>query len=85
VTTKRPRCKTPGCGRAIPKGGEGVPEVCPHCIVQEQLTEGRRAATMREIAADQRVRDANSRSEAAERLVYSLLHAKYGARSGDSR
>ena len=29
---KRPVCETPGCGRPIPKGGEGVPEICPTCL-----------------------------------------------------
>ncbi len=26
------RCDTPGCGRPIPKGGEGCPEICPKCL-----------------------------------------------------
>ena len=30
--SKRPICETPGCGRAIPKGGEGHPEICPDCL-----------------------------------------------------
>ena len=25
-------CDTPGCGRPIPKGGEGHPEICPKCL-----------------------------------------------------
>jgi hypothetical protein len=25
-------CDTPGCGRAIPNGGEGHPEICPTCL-----------------------------------------------------
>ena len=29
---KRPICETPGCGRTIPKGGEGHPETCPTCL-----------------------------------------------------
>jgi hypothetical protein len=29
---KRPTCDTPGCGRPIPKGGEGYPEICPRCL-----------------------------------------------------
>lgn len=28
----RPKCDTPGCGRVIPKGGEGHPEICPVCL-----------------------------------------------------
>jgi hypothetical protein len=28
----RPVCETPGCGRRIPKGGEGHPETCPVCL-----------------------------------------------------
>ena len=28
----RPTCDTPGCGREIPKGGEGHPEICPTCL-----------------------------------------------------
>ena len=28
----RPVCDTPGCGRPIPKGGEGYPEICPTCL-----------------------------------------------------
>ena len=27
-----PTCETPGCGRSIPPGGEGVPETCPACL-----------------------------------------------------
>jgi hypothetical protein len=29
---RRPTCDTPGCGRSIPKGGEGHPEICPRCL-----------------------------------------------------
>jgi len=29
---KLPTCDTPGCGRPIPKGGEGHPEICPTCL-----------------------------------------------------
>lgn len=29
---KRPTCDTPGCGREIPVGGEGHPEICPTCL-----------------------------------------------------
>ena len=29
---KRPICDTPGCGRKIPVGGEGHPEICPTCL-----------------------------------------------------
>ena len=32
--SKRTTCDTPGCGREIPKGGEGLPEICPTCLVQ---------------------------------------------------
>jgi hypothetical protein len=28
----RPICDTPGCGRPIPVGGEGHPEICPACL-----------------------------------------------------
>ena len=28
----RPRCETPGCGRPIPTGGEGHPQICPTCL-----------------------------------------------------
>lgn len=28
----RPICDTPGCGRTIPVGGEGHPEICPKCL-----------------------------------------------------
>ena len=35
--TKRPTCDTPGCGRPIPKGGEGHPEICPVCLACLQL------------------------------------------------
>jgi hypothetical protein len=30
--SKRPTCDTPGCGRPIPVGGEGHPEICPTCL-----------------------------------------------------
>jgi hypothetical protein len=33
---KRPICETPGCGRTIPKGGEGHPEMCPVCLEVER-------------------------------------------------
>jgi predicted RNA-binding Zn-ribbon protein involved in translation (DUF1610 family) len=29
---KRPTCDTPKCGRPIPVGGEGHPEICPACL-----------------------------------------------------
>jgi hypothetical protein len=29
------KCDTPGCGKAIPKGGEGHPEICPQCLRKE--------------------------------------------------
>lgn len=32
MMTERPICETPGCGRTIPKGGEGHPETCPTCL-----------------------------------------------------
>ncbi len=32
----RPTCETPGCGKPIPKGGEGHPEICPDCLVLEE-------------------------------------------------
>jgi hypothetical protein len=32
--SKRPTCDTPGCGRPIPEGGEGCPEICPTCLAQ---------------------------------------------------
>ncbi|MFI4971164.1 MAG: hypothetical protein ACHP7H_00675 [Hyphomicrobiales bacterium] len=31
----RPTCETPGCGKSIPLGGEGVPGVCSACINEE--------------------------------------------------
>ena len=34
---KRPTCDTPGCGRPIPRGGEGHPEICPVCLACLQL------------------------------------------------
>ena len=33
----RPICDTPGCGRSIPVGGEGHPQICPHCLQQEHI------------------------------------------------
>jgi hypothetical protein len=35
----RPTCETPGCGRQIPIGGEGSPEMCPKCIADELALE----------------------------------------------
>ena len=32
MATKQPICDTPGCGRTVPKGGEGHPEICPVCL-----------------------------------------------------
>lgn len=31
-SSARPTCETPGCGREIPVGGEGSPEICPKCL-----------------------------------------------------
>jgi hypothetical protein len=31
----RPTCDTPGCGKPIPVGGEGHPEICPDCLREE--------------------------------------------------
>lgn len=72
---KRPTCDTPGCGRAIPVGGEGHPEICPSCLAAQAMI--RREVTLRESACEQKVVSANARAEAAERLVYSLLKAHY--------
>jgi hypothetical protein len=33
----RPICDTPGCGREIPVGGEGHPEICPTCLAAIRL------------------------------------------------
>ena len=35
--SKRPTCDTPGCGRPIPKGGEGDLEICPVCLAALQM------------------------------------------------
>lgn len=35
----RPICETPGCGRPIPIGGEGCPEICPDCLVLLEIAE----------------------------------------------
>lgn len=35
---RRPVCDTPGCGREIPVGGEGSPEICPTCLAKEADT-----------------------------------------------
>jgi hypothetical protein len=35
--SERPVCDTPGCGREIPIGGEGHPEICPVCLDQEAV------------------------------------------------
>lgn len=32
MSKRRPKCDTPGCGRTIPVGGEGHPEICPVCL-----------------------------------------------------
>lgn len=37
----RPTCETPGCGREIPIGGEGYPEICPTCLRDEATRAGR--------------------------------------------
>lgn len=77
--SKQPTCDTHGCGRPIPRGGEGHPQICPRCLDAAALHEGRRAVTMREVEADRRVRVSEIRAEAAERLALSLLLSKYGA------
>lgn len=33
----RPVCDTPKCGRKIPVGGEGHPEICPACLEDMKL------------------------------------------------
>lgn len=33
----QPVCDTPGCGRPIPPGGEGHPEICPTCLACLEL------------------------------------------------
>lgn len=40
-------CDTPGCGRPIPAGGEGHPEICPKCLDDEEAQ--RRSAPPRPI------------------------------------
>jgi hypothetical protein len=30
--SERPTCDTTGCGKPIPVGGEGHPEICPDCL-----------------------------------------------------
>ena len=49
---KRPTCDTPGCGRPIPVGGEGHPEICPTCLERLSRDEAVRA----EAEKDYRVR-----------------------------
>jgi hypothetical protein len=36
VAEALPTCDTPGCGREIPVGGEGHPEICPTCLAAER-------------------------------------------------
>jgi hypothetical protein len=73
---KRPTCDTPGCGRPIPVGGEGHPEICTACLSAKASL--LREITMREMELEVRVQSSKAHLEAAERLAYALLRAKYG-------
>jgi hypothetical protein len=44
--SKRPTCDTPGCGREIPVGGEGHPEICPMCLYWMREVDRVRAAAV---------------------------------------
>lgn len=44
--SNRPTCDTPGCGKPIPKGGEGHPEICPTCL--DRLAQDIRVRTLAE-------------------------------------
>lgn len=43
----RPTCDTPGCGRPIPIGGEGSPEICPKCLDDMAARNAKPAAKVR--------------------------------------
>lgn len=43
---KRPKCDTPGCGRPIPVGGEGHPEICPKCLAEQHAAALKRHASV---------------------------------------
>lgn len=44
---KRPVCETPGCGRKIPFGGEGSPEICKVCLAALELYEPKLVALVK--------------------------------------
>ncbi len=44
--SERPTCETPGCGRPIPVGGEGSPEICPTCLAAEVDARARQVAAI---------------------------------------
>ena len=47
----RPTCDTPGCGKPIPKGGEGHPEICPDCLTQLTRDERVKSEAVKEYRA----------------------------------
>jgi hypothetical protein len=62
-------CDTPGCGKPIPPGGEGHPEICPDCLKAEQALGNARLAAL---AGRQDVHDTGARQimQALERLAH---------------
>lgn len=46
--SKPPTCDTPGCGKPIPKGGEGHPEICPTCLYWMQEVDKARSEGVKE-------------------------------------
>lgn len=71
--SKRPTCETPGCGRSIPVGGEGHPEVCPKCLAREGIEVEKRATAR----VTQQLHRARQRVQILERLLQDVLREKY--------
>ena len=74
IESGRPTCDTPGCGREIPKGGEGHPEICPTCLTQ--------------LAHDNKVRDEAVKEFRARLLqvaAKALRHRKKAETDGAAR
>ena len=84
IGSGRPTCDTPGCGREIPKGGEGHPEICPMCLDQlahddavktEAVKEYR--ARLLQVAAKALKHRKKAETDGAARIAYDFCANEY--------
>lgn len=80
----RPTCDTPGCGKPIPKGGAGHPEICPDCLTalarDERVTRAAEQAYRARLLkiADKAIRHRKkAETDGAARIAYDFCANEY--------